>query len=205
MKMSEMKQVVNLLCKEWDLGKTESKAYGKICGWIYLFEILEESEEIIVKKNNNKVIGICGYSKWNSKRNILRKKIYRLLKNLLIISPFIKNKKAIYKYIKDYDYTPKEIINDFDGEITILLVDENYRGKGIGKKILLDIFQKAKNNGVKSIEILTDESCNHEFYKKLDCIKVFEKTIPNGEPDKCGNIEFEMGYIYKKVLEEEYI
>lgn len=201
MKISEKKEIVDLLCREWDLGKTESKAYGKICGWIYLFEILEESEEFIIEKRNNKVIGFCSYSKLNSKKYILRKKMYGVLKKLLIISPFIKNKKAIYKYNNDYNYTPKKMINAFDGELLILLVHENYRGNGIGKKLLLDIFQKAKNNNVRSIKILTDESCNHEFYKKLGCLKVFEKRIPNGEPNKCGVVENEMGYIYKKTLE----
>ena len=55
MKLKEMKQVVDMLYEEWDLGKTESGAKGKTCAWIYLFEILEESEKIILEKENNKL------------------------------------------------------------------------------------------------------------------------------------------------------
>ena len=34
-----MKQAVELLAKEWDLGKVSSKAKGNVCAWIYLRNI----------------------------------------------------------------------------------------------------------------------------------------------------------------------
>ena len=68
MKTSEMKQIVNMLYNEWNLGKKEAKAKGKICAWIYLFEVLEETEKVVLEKENNKVIGMCGYANWNSKK-----------------------------------------------------------------------------------------------------------------------------------------
>lgn len=192
--------LVNLLDNEWDLGKTPSKAKGKICAWIYLFEILEESETVVIEKEGKKVIGISGYAKWNSKRHLIKKKFYTILKNLLINSPFIKDKKAIVEYNEYYDYTPKEMENYFDGEVSILIVDKNFRGKGIGKKLLLKIFELAKNDNMKNLQILTDESCNFKFYERLNCIKAYEKIISNGKPDKLGNVKSEIGYIYEKKL-----
>lgn len=202
MKLKEMRTVVDLLDKEWDLGKTPSKARGKICAWIYLFEILEESETVIIEKYNNKVIGICGYAKWGSKKHLIKKKFYTLLKKILIHSSFIKDKKAVIKYSEDYDYTPKEMRNYFDGEISILIVDENFRGKGIGKKLLTKVFELASEDNMKNIQILTDEACNYKFYEKLNCKKIYEKIIPNGEPGKCGNISSEKGFIYEKKFRE---
>ena len=200
MKPSEMKQIVNKLYNEWNLGKKEAKAKGKICAWIYLFEVLEETEKVVLEKENNKVIGMCGYAKWNSKKYILRKKFFKLLKIICINSPLIKDKKAIIKYSKDYDYTPVELENHFDGEISLLIVDENYRVKGIGKKMINKIFEYAKKDNMKNIEILTDESCNFKFYENCGCKKVFEKIIPNREPDILGNETSEKGYIYEKGL-----
>lgn len=202
MKLKEMNQVVDMLYEEWDLGKTESGAKGKTCAWIYLFEILEESEKIILKKLNNKVIGICGYSKWNSKKHLIRKWTYSFLKKILIHSPMIKNKQAIFKYNEDYDYVPNDMANYFDGEISILIVNKDYRGQNVGKKLLTTIFEIAKNDDMKNIQILTDESCNYKFYQKLGCQKVYEKIIPNSEPDKLGNITSEKGYIYEKKFTE---
>lgn len=200
MRIKYHKQIVDMLYKEWDLGKTVAKAKGKTCAWIYWFEILSEAEEIIIEKINNKVVGLCDYSKRNSRKHIFRKKIYGLLKWLLIHSFFVKDKEAIYKYNNGYDYLPKELENYFDGEITILIVDKQYRGKQIGRNLLNKIFEMAANDNMNNIQILSDESCNYKFYENLGCIKVYEKDIPNGEPDKCGNEMTKKGFIYEKNL-----
>ena len=198
MKHKYKKQVVEMLSNEWDLGKTKSGAKGKIAGWIYLYEILEESEELVFEIDNGKVIGICGYAKWNSKKHIFRKKFYHILKVLLMHSPLLKNKQEMYNYHKNYNYTPENMEEYFDGEISILILNKNYRGKGIGKKMLLEIFDKAKKNNMKNIQILSDESSNYKFYENLGCKKVYETTIYNGEPGKNGNSYKEQGYIYEK-------
>lgn len=125
MNLVEMKQSVDMLYDEWDLGKTPSHSKGKVCAWIYLFEILEETEKMVIEKEN---------------------------------------------------------------------------GKGIGKKMLSQVFEYAKNDNMKNIQILTDESCNFKFYEACGCNKVYEKVINNGEPDKCGNTSSEIGYIYEKRL-----
>lgn len=204
MRIKFHKQIVDMLYNEWDLGKKSSNAKGKTCAWIYWFEILSEAEQIILEKKNNKIIGICGYSKWDSKKKYFRKKYYGILKKILIHSPLVKNKKAMYKYDEDYDYLPEEFENYFDGEITILIVDKNYRGKKIGEKLLTKIFDIASKDNMNNIQILTDESCNYKFYEKLNCKKVYEKVIPNGEPDEFGNISSEKGYIYEKIFKEDY-
>lgn len=200
MNLKEMRQVVDMFYEEWDLGKTPSHSKGKICSWIYLFEVLEETEKMVIEKENDKVIGICGYAKWNSKKHIIKKKFFWLLKNLCIWSPFVKNKKAMYQYSKDYDYTPKELENYFDGEISILIVNKEYRGKKIGKKMINQIFEYAKNDNIRNIQILTDESCDYKFYEACGCNRVYKKTIKNREPYKCGDSADEIGYIYEKRL-----
>ena len=144
MTLNDIKQIVNLLYEEWDLGKTLSKSKGKICAWIYFFEIMEETEKFILEKENGKVIGICAYAKWNSKKFILKKSLYKIIKKLLIFSPFIKDRQGLLSYYKTYDYLPPYLENYFDGEISILIVDKNFRGRGIGKKLILQIFEYAK-------------------------------------------------------------
>lgn len=202
MKLREMRQAVNLLANEWDLGKVSSQAKGNVCAWIYLFEILEETERMVIEKENGQLIGFCGYAKWNSKRNMIKKKFYHIIKIILIHSPLIKDKKAMKKYSNDYDYTPLELQKRFDGEISILILDKNYRGRGLGKKMLQKIFEYAKDDNVKCLQILTDESSNFRFYESLGCQKVYEKTIQNGEPNEDNDITTEQGYIYEKKLKK---
>ena len=80
MKFNDMKRAVGLLENEWDLGKIESGASGRLCAWIYLLEILEETEQFVYYRENGKLLGFAGYSKWNSKKHILKKKFYTLIK-----------------------------------------------------------------------------------------------------------------------------
>lgn len=200
MKYNEMKQAVNLLAKEWNLGKKESGAEGNICAWIYLIDVLEESEEIVTYKEGKKLVGFCGYSKENSHKKLLKKKIYKIISNILRKSKKIKNKEAFDQYEKNYNYIPKELENYFDGEISILLVDSNYRGKNIGKKLLFKIFEMAKNDNIKNLQIVTDESCNYQFYEKCGCKKVYETKVKNREYGKLGQIKFENAFIYEKIL-----
>lgn len=200
MNLKDIFQAVNLLYDEWDLGKQPSGAKGKICAWIYLMAILEESEIIITEKTKKKLIGFCGYAKWNSKKHLIRKKLCYIIKKILLASPTIKDKQAIEKYNNDYDYTPKELANYFDGEISIIILKKEYRGKGIGKKLLLEIFDYAKKDNMNNLQILTDESCNFKFYESCGCKKILEVVIPNGEPEKLKNCTGETGYIYEKVL-----
>ena len=200
MKLSDAKQIVNLFSEEWDLGKRTSGGKKNVCAWIYLCDIMAESEKIIIKRKDKKVIGICGYAKWNSKKHLIRKKFYSTIKKILINSRLIENKQAMYNYLNNYSYTPKELENYFDGEISIIIVDEKYRNTGLGKEMILKIFDEAKNDNMKNIQILTDESCNYKFYENVGCVKVYEKTILNGEPNKCGNSKSEVGFIYEKKL-----
>lgn len=158
MNLKEMKQAVRLLAEEWNLGKKECRATGNICAWIYLMNILAESEKIQLFKENSKLIGFAGYSKKNSRKHSLKKLIYKLIKNILYNSKDIKDIKALKDYENNYQYLPSELENYFDGELSILLVDKNYRGKNIGKQLLFNIFEVAKNDNIKNLEILTDES-----------------------------------------------
>ena len=201
MNIKEMRQAVKILGEEWNLGKKESGAEGNICAWIYLMGILEESEKIITNKENDELIGFCGYAKWNSKKHLLRKKLAKIIKNRLMNSKKIKNKDAIKKYDENYGYyAPKEIEKKFDGEISILIVKKEYQNKGIGSKLLLEVFKLAKEDGLKRIQILTDESCNHKFYEKYNCKMVYKTKIQNIESNIVGNKKFETAYVYGKEL-----
>ena len=79
MRYKDMKRAVELLETEWNLGKKESGSSGKICAWIYLMEILEETEQFVYYRDNGKLIGFAGYSKWNSKKYLYKKMFYNFI------------------------------------------------------------------------------------------------------------------------------
>lgn len=200
MNYNEMKQAVKLLSKEWNLGKKEAKANNDICAWIYLLDILQESEKIIKYKEGNKLIGFCGYSKESSNKHKVSKEFYKIVKNRLYKSKSIKNLEALKEYENNYNYVPKELKNYFDGEVSILIVDKDYRGKKIGEKLLIEVFELAKKDNMKNLQIMTDESCNYKFYENLGCKKVYETIVENKEIGQIGNGYTEKAFIYEKKL-----
>ena len=200
MNYNEMKQAVKLLSKEWNLGKKEAEANNDICAWIYLLDILQESEKIIKYKEGNKLIGFCGYSKESSNKHKVSKEFYKIVKNRLYKSKSIKNLEALKEYENNYNYVPKELKNYFDGEVSILIVDKDYRGKKIGEKLLIEVFELAKKDNMKNLQIMTDESCNYKFYENLGCKKVYETIVENKEIGQIGNGYTEKAIIYEKKL-----
>ena len=59
------------------------------------------------------------------------------------------------------------------------------------------MFEKARRNNMKKLQILTDESCNYKFYESLGYKKIYETVITNKE---TLNKETEMAFIYEKRL-----
>lgn len=200
MKYRDMKQAVKLLDKEWNLGKREAETISDICAWIYLMQILEETEQFIYYRKNGELLGFAGYSKINSKRHRFKKKFYTFVKNRLYKSKKIKNLDALHEYEKNYDYMPEDMKKRFDGEISIIIIDSCLRGKGIGKKLLSDIFDLAKKDNIKNLSIYTDDSCSYYIYESLDCKRIYETTVENKEPRKLGSVSKEQAYIYSKKL-----
>ena len=198
MKYKDMKQAVKLLEDEWDLGEKESGASRHLCAWIYLMEILEETEQFVYYKENGKLLGFAGYSKWNSKKHLLKKKFYSFVKRHLYKSKEIKDLNALKEYEDNYYYVPDELKNYFDGEVSMLIIDKRLRGNGIGKKMLSQIFELAKKDNMKNLQILTDESCSYYIYDSLGCKKVYETVVENKEYGKLGNVTKEKAFIYEK-------
>ena len=129
----------------------------------------------------------------------MRKKLYSFIKKLLYKSKGIKDLNALKEYEDNYYYVPDELKNYFDGEVSILILDKSKRGRGIGEKMLSQVFDLAKKDNMKNLQILTDESCNYGIYEKLGCKKIYETTVLNKEySSELSNKE--QAFIYEKKL-----
>ena len=200
MKIRDMKQAVKLLSSEWNLGKKESGASNNICAWIYLMEVLEETEQFVYYRENGKLLGFAGYSNKNSNKHKFKKKFYTFIKNRLYKSRSIRDIKALHEYENNYDYMPEELKSKYDGEVSMQILDSSLRGKGIGKKMLSEVFDLAKKDNIKNLYIYTDDSCSYYIYESLGCNKVFDTVVENKEYGKLGNISSEHAYVYEKNL-----
>ncbi len=200
MRLSEIRQAVTLLDNEWELGEVDTRTNGRVCAWLYLLEILAESEKIVVATVDKRVVGFAGYAKWNSENKKIRKKLYQICRSIILYSPLVKNREALVRYNDNYDYVPAKMAEALEGEVSILLVDEEFRGRGLGKRLLSEVFELARKDGMRNIQILTDESCNFHFYERMGCEKYYETEIENQEYGRLGKVSIEKAYVFVKWL-----
>ena len=200
MLLNDIKAQVHMLMEEWNLGALESGAPHELCAFIYLLEIIEETEKFVYYRENGKLLGFAGYSKNGSRKHAFRKKSAKEVRKCLYKSKKIKDKQALLNYDETYDYVPEELKDYFDGEVSILILDKKARGKGIGKKLLTNIFTLAKKDGLKNLQILTDDSCSYYIYETTGCKRDFETTIKSKEYGEDGKMYEEKAYIYEKEL-----
>lgn len=66
--------------------------------------------------------------------------------------------------------------------------------------MLLEVFELAKKDNIKKLQIVTDESCNYKFYEGVGCKKIYETVIENKEMEKIKNEYSERAFIYEKIL-----
>ena len=146
---------------------------------VYLYDCLAEKTFSMVAEKDGKMIGIIlgnakkDYKKQKAFINILKTIYYKglLATKSIIYKTNIKQYKGITNIYKQLmDQTNK----NFDGVLTLFVVDKKYQGYGIGKQLLSYLFEYEKQNKTKSIYVYTDSKCNYKFYDSLGFNKLGE-------------------------------
>ena len=171
---------VRMLGREWNLGKRVAGA-GKLCDWIYAFEILRLASEIFVLVDDSgRRIGFGGYNQKGNPRRRFWRTIYRAVYDMSFLC--VKNRAELRRYYDTYDYAPDDVKKLFDAEVTILIVDKELRGQKSGRLLFDEIVRRAAKSGVKSLRIDTDDSCGVGFYIHAGCREIYKsKTGKDGE------------------------
>ncbi len=177
-KLCDLCRLVSLLDKEWELGDRESSFGRKVYSLIYAMEVLKGSNVLLSYTVNGSPIGFVGYGSTSfSLKNAPLKLLATFLEKLFWMIPFLKNKVSNKLYYWSYDYLPINLKNYFDSELSMLILDDVYRGKGLGKIMFFKICKMASENGYKKMKIYTDNASNWKFYLKNGCRKKLEKEI----------------------------
>ena len=200
MRYKDMKQLVGILSREWNLGHKDSGAPKSLCAWLYLFEILKATDETSIYYQDGKLKGIAAYGDYSGRQHRTSKKFYDLLIKFIYLSPQIKNKDALRDYNHAYDETISVVKDNFDSELSILILDRSLRGQGIGKKLLYDIWDKAKKNGLKHMLISTDDACSVFIYDATGCRCIKKSLICEAEQNDALDPPRQYSYIYEKYL-----
>lgn len=64
-----------------------------------------------------------------------------------------------------YHAFSKKHKGEFDGVLTLFAVDEDYRGRGVGKALFIRLMDDLQHYGAHAIYLYTDSTCNYGFYE----------------------------------------
>lgn len=95
------------------------------------------------------------------------------------------------------DPLKKALTPDFDSEIMLLIVAAEYQGRGFGRALVEDYFSYCKNNGRKTVYLITDTLCGYTFYERLGFKKQCEDHKKFGA--EMNNVEMD-SFLYAKQL-----
>lgn len=148
---------------------------------IYLRNCLKEQTFTRVVEDEGKVVGILvgrsenEYKKFRMSTHDLPI-IWHIIK-LCFSEEARQTTKGYRSFSKAYRELIENRVQEFDGELVLFIVDESYRGQGMGKKLTTLFFEYMKQTQTKHIYLYTDTECNYGFYDKQGFEKVDERWI----------------------------
>lgn len=149
---------------------------------IYIRSCLLEQDYTEVIEENGEIMGLL-FGKTNKKSNFVKNanNIWSLLVCWARALFTAKKDKGILldfkKVTNAYSNLIKECNDNFDGEVVLFIVDEKYRGRGIGKKLVNNYLDFCKSKAVRSLYLFTDSKCNYGFYDNSGFKRMGEKQI----------------------------
>ncbi len=94
----------------------------------------------------------------------------------------VKNDFINYKIAKEEKYSKMlENHDESDAEIVLLIVDPNFQGHGVGRKLFEECMKYFRHNNVKKFNLKSDTACNYNFYDHMGMTCVAKEPIA---PDK---------------------
>lgn len=180
---ADYEDIKNLIDEAFEFNKwIEDKSFLNTMLDLYLQSCILDSSFAKVAEKNNAVIGIIlGSAKKDKKR---LRKFHNILNSCCSVFKLLftrkQNKKAIKSFL-EIDKTYKELISgkkdEFQGCVQLFIMSEKYRGLGVGKKLLGQLFNYMNDMEVNSLYLYTDNRCNYGFYDSQGFKRVSEKEI----------------------------
>jgi ribosomal protein S18 acetylase RimI-like enzyme len=76
-----------------------------------------------------------------------------------------------------YHIFSKRHKREFDGVLTLFAVNDESRGKGVGKTLLSELISYWKEHKTRNVYLYTDTTCNYGFYEHQDFVRLEEEPL----------------------------
>lgn len=156
---------------------------------IYMQNCIMDSSFSQVAVKDNLVVGIILGDFKNDKKKLKNfKNTLSLIYNYFKLIFSSKESKKALKEFSKISNAYKELLDGreaiFQGCIQLFIVCKEYRGLGLGKSLVNNLFKYMMNLNTSKIYLFTDSRCNFKFYdsqnfKRLDSKEVYINKLKN--------------------------
>lgn len=168
LKKQDFLPLLKIIRYTWKFDDFSSPQIAQKLSKYYLYSYLSDQTDILVAEILGKTVGII-MGKNISKYKIPRQYALQLLyiKFCLLFSKEGRAALKVYKGIEKLDNTLlSRTKQQYDAELSFFVVDEAYRGKGIGKTLYQNMINLMKKENLKNFYLYTDTESTYKFYEK---------------------------------------
>ncbi len=166
---SDYSQCEQLVNQAWKFDKIFfPNALSDLAKQIYTKGSVLNSNYKRVIEEDGKVVGfIFGLNQYSTKprKNILFG--LRILWKLIFIKTAKSNKKSLISALETHEKNRSHLVSRDRSEIVLFVIDQNYRGQGIGTKLWNGFKNHCVESGVSSIIVESNKLGASGFYEKI--------------------------------------
>ncbi len=188
LKKEDYKYLENIVERTWDFGKYSPPKTATIMAKSYLRSCLIQRSFLKVASVDGKAAGIIiGVDHKKSKIYLKEMLMFVFYEFRLLFSKY---GIFILKFSRKNNEINKELLKEtnisYDGKLEFFVVDESYRGFGIGSKLYNSFLNFTKKRQINTFFLFTDEECNTLFYEYKGLCRRKTKTliVPVDNSDK---------------------
>lgn len=181
-------ELARLLSNQWATPEIRDNPIAmKHSGLMSLFYFMVHHTFTCVAEDNGRDIGLLICT--NLKERPLDMKYARLLIRevaFMICNPETRDDGLAWgEYTQLAQELEERTVNGIDAELELFVVDPEYRGQGIGKRMFRSMIDFYKKTGTQNFFLHTDTSCTYQFYERRGMSRIgqLESTIKSGDVD----------------------
>ncbi|ELC5004820.1 GNAT family N-acetyltransferase [Salmonella enterica] len=159
----------------------------------FLDEVIVTSSRIFVARDGDEIIGVIAASLTD---NLAKKTNAKIRKYKALKKVISRKRKEIFELYLDTLILNENLLlqsgKQFEAALNFFILDERYRGLGIGNKLYSVFIDYLDEKGINEFFLWTDSSSNFQFYEKKGLRRIAEDKYSWG-----GDDDAESYYLYE--------
>lgn len=199
---SDFNKINKMIISTWDYHSWVPKKNVIPMSEFFLDEVILTSSCIFIVRDGDEIIGVIAISLTDNIRQKASAKIrkYKALKKIIS-----RKRKEVFELYLDTLMLNERLLLEsgkhFSAALNFFILDERYRGMGIGNQLYSIFINYLADNEVNEFFLWTDNSSNFQFYERKGLRRIAEGKYSWGGRDD----DSEIYYLYEGSVKDKLI